>query len=163
MVIKHLQQLFLSRSAGMHSWACQLIAERIPKRWHLLTSTPALTSSTSYNNSLITGARSLNEQDLSINLECFKDSQASIESIRSKLALKILDEYSNILKDMFSTRFNGPPSHVGQSWELLLVLLTLHDKVCVFGNLLHSHVGILFGLPADRLSGGRSRHPLMYY
>jgi len=33
--------------------------------------------------------------------------QAGIESIRSKLASKIFDEYSNILKGMYSTRING--------------------------------------------------------
>ena len=48
--------------------------------------------------SFITRARSLNEQDLQRNLRFFKVPQASIESIRSKLAFKIFDEYANILK-----------------------------------------------------------------
>jgi hypothetical protein len=78
--------------------------------------------------------RSLNEKDLHDNLAYFKvpedldrdDSpyqsgphcffqvdiktlqfQTGIESIRSKLAFKIFDEYSNILKEIYSTRFNG--------------------------------------------------------
>ena len=52
--------------------------------------------------SFIAGARSLNEQDLHDNLVYFKVPQAGIESIRSKLAFKILDEYANILKGMYS-------------------------------------------------------------
>ncbi len=59
--------------------------------------------------SFITGARSLNEKDLHDNLTYFKVPQSGIDSIRSKLALKIFDEYANILKGMYSTRFNGRP------------------------------------------------------
>ena len=33
-------------------------------------------------------------------------------------------------------------SHVGPTWELLLVLLPPREGVCVVGHLLHSHVGI---------------------
>ncbi len=33
--------------------------------------------------------------------------------MRSKLAFKIFDEYANILKDMYSTRFNGRPKNKG--------------------------------------------------
>ena len=54
--------------------------------------------------SFIAGARSLNEQDLHENLAYFKVPQAGIESIRSKLAFKIFDEYANIRKGMYSTR-----------------------------------------------------------
>jgi hypothetical protein len=50
--------------------------------------------------SFIAGARSLNEKDLHDNLAYFK-------SIRSKLDFKIFDEYANILKGMYSMRFNG--------------------------------------------------------
>jgi hypothetical protein len=60
--------------------------------------------------SFITGARSLNEKDFQDNLSDFKVPQTDIDSIysiRSKLALKIFDEYANILKGMYSTRFNG--------------------------------------------------------
>jgi hypothetical protein len=38
---------------------------------------------------------------------------AGIDSIRSKLTLKIFDEYANILKGMYSTRFNGRPKNKG--------------------------------------------------
>jgi hypothetical protein len=58
---------------------------------------------------IIAGARSLNEQDLHETLTYFKVPQAGIESIRSKLVFKIFDEYANILKSMYSTRFNGRP------------------------------------------------------
>ena len=57
--------------------------------------------------SFIVGARSLNEQDLHDNLAHFKVPLADIESIRSKLVFKMFDEYANILKGMYSTRFNG--------------------------------------------------------
>ena len=50
--------------------------------------------------SFTVGERSLNEQDLHDNLAYFKDSQAGIESIRSKLAFQIFDGYANILKGM---------------------------------------------------------------
>jgi hypothetical protein len=63
--------------------------------------------------SFIAGARSLNEQDLHDNLAYFKVPQAGIDSIRSKLAFKILDEYANILNGMYSTRFNGLPKNKG--------------------------------------------------
>ncbi len=55
----------------------------------------------------------MNKKDLHDNLAYFKVPQASIESIRSKLAFKIFDEYANILKGMYSTRFNGCPSDTG--------------------------------------------------
>jgi hypothetical protein len=65
--------------------------------------------------SFIAGARSLNEQDLHENLAYFKVPQAGIESIRSKLAFTIFDEYANILtlEGMYSTRFNGRPRDNG--------------------------------------------------
>ena len=63
--------------------------------------------------SVIAGARSLNEKDLHDNLAYFKVPQAGIESIRSKLAFKIFDEHANILKGMYSTRFNGRPKDNG--------------------------------------------------
>ena len=44
--------------------------------------------------SFTAGARSLNEEDLSNNLACFQVQKAGIESIRSKLAFKIFDEYA---------------------------------------------------------------------
>jgi hypothetical protein len=63
--------------------------------------------------SFIAGVRSLNEQDLHDNLAYFKVPQAGIHSIRSKLSFKIIDEYANILKGMYSTRFNGRPKNKG--------------------------------------------------
>jgi hypothetical protein len=59
--------------------------------------------------SFIAGARSLNEKGLHDNLAYFKVPQAGIESIGSKLAFKIFDEYANILKGMYSTRYYGRP------------------------------------------------------
>jgi hypothetical protein len=64
---------------------------------------------TASQRSFITGASSLNEKDLHENLVYFKVPEAVSESIRSKLAFKIFDEYANILKDMYRTRFNGCP------------------------------------------------------
>jgi hypothetical protein len=61
----------------------------------------------------ISGTRSLNEKDLHDNLTYFKVPVTGIESIRSKLSLKIFDEYTNILKGMYSTRFNGHPKNMG--------------------------------------------------
>jgi hypothetical protein len=57
--------------------------------------------------SFIADARSLNEEERKENLEFFKVPKASMESIRSKLAMKIFDEYANILKGMYSMRFFG--------------------------------------------------------
>ncbi len=59
----------------------------------------------------IVGTRSLDEKDFHDNLSYFKVQQAGIESIRSKLGFKIFDEYANILKVMFRTRFNGCPKN----------------------------------------------------
>ena len=36
-----------------------------------------------------------------------------MESIRSKFAIKIFDEYANILKGMYSIQFNGRSDHGG--------------------------------------------------
>ena len=46
----------------------------------------------------ITGARSVNKQDLSKNLKFFNVSEASIQSIYSKLTLRVFDVYANIFK-----------------------------------------------------------------
>ena len=54
--------------------------------------------------SFIAGSRSLNEQDLRNNLNIFKVPETSFGSIRTKLAMKIFDEYSNILRYRNSTR-----------------------------------------------------------
>ena len=61
--------------------------------------------------SFIVGVRSLNEEELKKNLEYFKVPSASMEPIRSKLAMKIFYEYANILKGMYSIRFKGRSDH----------------------------------------------------
>jgi hypothetical protein len=63
--------------------------------------------------SFIVGGTSLNERDLYDNLVYFKVPEAYIDSIRSKLVFKIFQEYGNILKGMYSTRFNGRPKNKG--------------------------------------------------
>ena len=59
--------------------------------------------------SFIAGARSLNEEELKKNLTYFEVPPVSIEPIHVKLDMKIFDEYTNILKGMYSIRFNGRP------------------------------------------------------
>ncbi len=61
----------------------------------------------SESKKFLVGARSLNEKDFQDNLTYFNVPQTDIDSIRPKLTLKIFDEYVNILKGMYSTRFNG--------------------------------------------------------
>ncbi len=68
--------------------------------------------------SFIAGTRSLNEEELKKNLAYFEVPSASVELIRAKLAMKIFDEYTNILKGMYSIRFNGRPDHGGTSAHL---------------------------------------------
>ena len=65
--------------------------------------------------SLITGTWSINEEDLKKILTYFEVPPGSIEPIRAKLTLKIFDEYTNILKGMYSIRFNGRSDHGGTS------------------------------------------------
>jgi hypothetical protein len=65
--------------------------------------------------SFIAGARSLNEEELKRNLTYFEVPPTSIEPIREKLPMKIFDEYVNILKGMYSIRFNGRSEHGGTS------------------------------------------------
>jgi hypothetical protein len=60
-----------------------------------------------HQRSFVAGARSLNETEFKENLEYFKVPSSSIDSIRTKLAMTIFDEYANILKGMYSIRFNG--------------------------------------------------------
>ncbi len=57
--------------------------------------------------SFITGARSVDKQDFRKNLKFFGVPEASISSIYSKLAMRTFNVYANILKYMYSTRFNG--------------------------------------------------------
>ena len=67
--------------------------------------------------SFITGVRSVNKQDLSKNLRFFNVPEASIQSIYSKLALRVFDVYANILKCTYSTRFSGGPTRLEASPE----------------------------------------------
>ena len=53
-----------------------------------------------HQRSFVAGARSLNEAEFKENLEYFKVPSVSIDSIRTKLAMTIFDEYANILKGM---------------------------------------------------------------
>jgi hypothetical protein len=62
-----------------------------------------------YFEIIVAEARSLNEEEFKENLEYFKVPSSSIDSIRTKLAMTIFDEYANILKGMYSIRFNGRP------------------------------------------------------
>ncbi len=57
--------------------------------------------------SFITDARSVDKQDFRKNLKFFGVPEASISSIYSKLAMRTFDVYTNILKCMYNTRFNG--------------------------------------------------------
>jgi hypothetical protein len=47
----------------------------------------------------------------------FQVREASIEAIGSKLDMRIFDEYANILRCMYSTRFSGGSSGTGSSPE----------------------------------------------
>jgi hypothetical protein len=57
--------------------------------------------------SFITGARSVDKQDFRNNMKFFGVTEVSISSIYSKLAMRTFDVYVNILKCMYSTRFDG--------------------------------------------------------
>ena len=59
--------------------------------------------------------RSLNEEELKTNLAYFKVPPTSVELIHTKLTMIIFDEYVNILKGMYSIRFNGRSDHGGTS------------------------------------------------
>ena len=61
--------------------------------------------------SFVAGVWSLNEEELKKNLTYFEVPPASIEPIHAKLAMKIFDEYTNILKGMYSIRCNGRSDH----------------------------------------------------
>ncbi len=68
-----------------------------------------------YQCNFVAGALSLNETEFKENLEYFKVPSASIDLIRTKLAMTIFDEYANILKGMYSIRFNGRSDPGGTS------------------------------------------------
>jgi hypothetical protein len=60
----------------------------------------------------ITGARSVNKQDLSNNLKFFNVPEDTIQSTYSKLAMRVFDVYANIFKYMYNTRFSGGPTRL---------------------------------------------------
>ena len=55
----------------------------------------------------------ITEHDLRKNLKFFQVPETTIESIGLKLTMRIFDEYGNILRYMYSTRFNGFPGFPG--------------------------------------------------
>jgi hypothetical protein len=59
----------------------------------------------------------MNKQDLIKNLKFFNVSETSIQSIHSKLAMRVFNVYTNILKCMHNTRFNGGPTRLETSPE----------------------------------------------
>jgi hypothetical protein len=63
-----------------------------------------------HQRSFVAGARSLNEEEFKENLQYFKVPSVSIDSIRTKLAMTIFDEYANILKGMYSIRTTVDPT-----------------------------------------------------
>jgi hypothetical protein len=67
--------------------------------------------------SFITGARSVNKQDLSKNLNFFNVPEDIIQSIYSKLVMRVFDVFANILKCMYITRFSGGPTRLESSPE----------------------------------------------
>ena len=67
--------------------------------------------------SFTTGTRSVNKKDFSKNMKFFSVPEASIQSVYSKLTMRVLDVYANILKCMYSTRFSGGSTKLKDSLE----------------------------------------------
>ena len=59
----------------------------------------------------------MNKKDFSKNMKFFNVPTASIQSIYSKLTMRVFDVYVNILKCMYSTRFSGVSTRSGVSSE----------------------------------------------
>ena len=59
----------------------------------------------------------MNKKDFSKNMKFFKLPEASIQSVYSKLTMRVFDVYANILKCMYSTRFSGGPNKLEDSPE----------------------------------------------
>jgi hypothetical protein len=91
--------------------------------------------------SFVTGSRSVNKQDLNKNLKFFEVPEASIQSIYSKLAMRVFDVYVNILKCMYSTRFSGGSTRSEASSEVQWWLVTdgSQKEVYTTGSLNHFH------------------------
>ena len=49
----------------------------------------------------------MNKEDFSKNMKFFNVPEASIQSVYSKLTMRVFDVYANILKCMYSSRFSG--------------------------------------------------------
>ncbi len=92
--------------------------------------------------SFVAGARSLNEEELKKNLEYFKVPSASIDPIRSKLAMKIFDEFANILKGMYGIRSK--------------LAMKIFDE---YANILKGMYGIRFNRRFDH--GGNPTRPVL--
>ena len=67
--------------------------------------------------SFITGARSVNKKDFSKNMKFFNVPEVSIQSVYSKLTMRVFDVYANILKCMYITRFSGGSTKLEDSLE----------------------------------------------
>jgi hypothetical protein len=63
--------------------------------------------------SFVTVSHTVNKQDLRKKLKFFQVPEASIQSIYSKLTMKVFDVYANILKYMNSFRFSEGPIKSG--------------------------------------------------
>ena len=61
----------------------------------------------------VAGTRSVNEEHLKGNLGLFQYREGKLDSLRTKLCEKILDECANIFKCMYSCRFNGWTTSLG--------------------------------------------------
>jgi hypothetical protein len=61
----------------------------------------------------------VNKEDLSKNLKFFNVTETSIQSIYSKLTMRVFDVCVNILKCMYSTRFSGGPTRLEKDPHLI--------------------------------------------
>ena len=59
----------------------------------------------------------MNKKDFSKNMKFFNVPEDSIQSVYSKLTMRVFDVYANILKCMYSTRFSGGSTKSEDSLE----------------------------------------------
>jgi len=85
--------------------------------------------------SFITGARSVDKQDLSRNLKFFRVPEVSINSIYSKLAMRVFDVYANILKCMYSTRLSGDTTRSEVSSDAQPIPFVTTPLISIIGTL----------------------------
>jgi hypothetical protein len=57
----------------------------------------------------VSGSLSVNKQDLEKNLKFFQEPKASVQSVYSKLAMRVFDVYANILKCLIHTLDTSRP------------------------------------------------------